>query len=186
MDYQLIRSKRRSIAIEITPQNALLVRAPMRASIKDIEAFIKKQEAWIEKHRKNTAPLPPPLSREEMKDLLEKAKADLPPRVAHFANILHVDYGRITIRFQKTRWGSCSSKGNLNFNALLMLAPERVRDYVVAHELCHLYEMNHGPAFWQLVEKIWPSYKSERQWLKDHGSALMAKRISVHKKNTVN
>jgi predicted metal-dependent hydrolase len=84
-----------------------------------------------------------------------------------------VSYGRITIRNQKTRWGSCSGKGNLNFNCLLMLAPPEVLDYVVVHELCHRREMNHSPRFWALVEQVLPDWRQRRQWLKTHGDALM-------------
>ena len=86
---------------------------------------------------------------------------------------MNVQYGRITIRNQKTRWGSCSSKGNLNFNCLLMLAPDEVVDYVVIHELCHLIEMNHSKAFWKQVEQMMPDYKKHRKWLKDHGNEIM-------------
>jgi predicted metal-dependent hydrolase len=83
-----------------------------------------------------------------------------------------VEYGRITIRMQKSRWGSCSGKGNLNFNCLLMRTPDEIIDYVVVHELCHLKEMNHSPRFWAEVEKIFPDYKERRKWLKDHGNEI--------------
>ena len=80
--------------------------------------------------------------------------------------------GRVTIREQKTRWGSCSSRGNLNFNWKLIMAPPPVLDYVVIHELCHLYEFNHSPRFWQLVEAQMPEYESWKKWLKQHGAEL--------------
>lgn len=82
-------------------------------------------------------------------------------------------YGRISIRKQKTRWGSCSREGNLNFNSLLMMAPPEVLDYVVVHELCHRLEMNHSARFWAQVEKVIPDYRKPRKWLKEHGSQLM-------------
>ena len=84
-----------------------------------------------------------------------------------------VTYGRITIRNQRTRWGSCSAKGNLNFNCLLMKAPPEVLDYVVVHELCHRLEMNHSPRFWAQVERVLPDYKVSRKWLREHGNELM-------------
>jgi len=94
-------------------------------------------------------------------------------RVEYFANIMGVTYGNITIRNQKTRWGSCSSKGNLNFNCLLMLAPSEILDYVVVHELCHRKQMNHSKAFWLEVEKVLPDYKESIEWLKEEGCQLM-------------
>lgn len=94
-------------------------------------------------------------------------------RVEYFAKVIGVTYGKITIRNQKTRWGSCSSKGNLNFNCLLMLAPSEVLDYVVVHELCHRKQMNHSKAFWLEVEKVLPNYKEVRKWLKEEGSQMI-------------
>ncbi|MDY5956330.1 MAG: M48 family metallopeptidase, partial [Frisingicoccus sp.] len=108
-----------------------------------------------------------PLTRDELQKLADEAVEYIPKRVEHFAKIIGVDYGRITIRNQKTRWGSCSSKGNLNFNCLLMLTPPEVIDYVVVHELCHRKEMNHSKAFWSEVEKVIPNYKEYVEWLKN-------------------
>jgi predicted metal-dependent hydrolase len=93
--------------------------------------------------------------------------------VAYYAEKLGVSYGKITLRQQKTRWGSCAANGNLNFNWLLILAPPEVLDYVVVHELCHRREMNHSQAFWKEVEKILPDYRERQKWLKDNGWRLM-------------
>ena len=100
-------------------------------------------------------------------------KKELPPIVADYASLMGVTYGKITIRHQKTRWGSCSSKGNLNFNCSLMLAPPKVRDYVIIHELAHRRQMNHSSAFWNIVEHYMPDYRKARQWLTQHGSELL-------------
>ena len=97
----------------------------------------------------------------------------IPQSLALYAPLVGVDYGRVTLRMQKTRWGSCSPQGNLNFNILLMLAPAQVLDYVVVHELCHRLEMNHSPAFWAQVERVLPDYRQRRKWLKDFGGSLM-------------
>ena len=113
------------------------------------------------------------LSMTEIHKLADLALKVISVKVKHYAGLMNVQYGRITIRNQKTRWGSCSSKGNLNFNCLLMLAPDEVVDYVVIHELCNLIEMNHSKAFWKQVEQVMPDYKKHRKWLKDHGNEIM-------------
>ena len=111
----------------------------------------------------------------EVAELAEKAAEVLPEKVSRFAQQLGVSYGRITIRSQRTRWGSCSAKGNLNFNCLLMLCPEEVQDYVVIHELCHRKEMNHSTVFWAEVERHCPDYRVHRKWLKDNGASLISR-----------
>ena len=114
---------------------------------------------------------------DEIRELAEEALKDIPERVRHFAPIIGVTYGRITIRNQKSRWGSCSSKGNLNFNCLLMLAPPEHRDYVVVHELCHRKEMNHSKRFWSEVSSILPDYRKSIKWFDDNGGALMSRML---------
>ena len=111
----------------------------------------------------------------EINELKKEAESVIPRRVEYFAGVVGVEYGRITIRCQKTRWGSCSSKGNLNFNCLLMLAPPEVLDSVVVHELCHLKVMNHSKAFYDEVLRAYPNYREDHKWLKDHGGELMAR-----------
>ena len=96
-------------------------------------------------------------------------------RAAFFAPLVGVRYGRVSIRSQHSRWGSCSSLGNLNFNCLLLLAPEEVLDYVVVHELCHRLEMNHSPRFWAQVERVLPDYAAARTWLRQNGESLLAR-----------
>ena len=113
------------------------------------------------------------LSSDEINNLIDKAHDYIPGRASYFAKLIGVDYGTITIRKQKTRWGSWSSKGNLKFNCLLMLAPPEVIDYVVVHELCHRKEMNHSKNFWREVEKVIPDYKQSEKWLKDEGTLIM-------------
>ena len=113
------------------------------------------------------------LTKDEIAYLVEDAKRLIPLRVEHYAKQMGVTYGRITIRSQHTRWGSCSSKGNLNFNCVLMLSPEWVRDYIVVHELCHLKEMNQSAAFWAEVARICPHYKEAEAWLKANSSATI-------------
>ena len=124
-----------------------------------------------------TAQLPPveKLTDEEIAALKKRAKPVFADKAAFYASKLGVRYGRIAVRCQKSKWGSCSAKGNLNFNCLLLLAPETVLDYVVVHELCHRLEMNHSPRFWARVASVLPDYEARRRWLKTHGGELMAK-----------
>ena len=174
-DYILIRSRRRSLAIQISPRGTVTVRAPLSASQASIDAFVASKETWIAKCMKKLPPTQPPLTAQERKKLIRQAKEDLPKRTAYWAQQLGVNFGRISIRTQRTRWGSCSRQGNLSFNCLLMLAPPEIRDYVVIHELCHRKEMNHSHRFWALVEAAAPDYVNRRKWLKEHGGALMAR-----------
>ena len=111
----------------------------------------------------------------EIAELKKKAKRVLPERVAYWAPQIGVKPGRIAIRCQKTRWGSCSAKGNLNFNCLLMLAPDGVIDSIVVHELCHLKHMNHSKRFYAEIEKVLPDYRQHQQWLKENGEFLLAR-----------
>ena len=173
--YRIIRSKRRTMALEINAAGEILVRCPQRCTKAQIEAFVQSRADWLRKHLQKRAAQPklPPMTMEEVRALAQQALEVIPGRVAHYAPLVGVTYGRITIRNQRSRWGSCSSQGNLNFNCLLMLAPPEVLDYVVVHELCHRREMNHSPRFWALVEQVLPDWRQRRQWLKTHGDALM-------------
>ncbi len=172
MDIKIIRSNRKTMVLEVTREGDVLVRAPFRLPQKEIEKFVASKTEWIEKHlekinnRQRSDVMYNELTEEEYKRLVKLAKVVLPVKVALYANLMGLTYGRITIRNQKTRWGSCSSKGNLNFNVKLMLLPEALQDYVVVHELCHLKEMNHSPRFWAEVEKVLPDYKERRKKLK--------------------
>lgn len=178
-EIRLIRSRRKTISIEVTADAQVIVRAPNRAKLADINRFIGEKADWIDKslnkmrQRQNEQSQRKELSSQEVKLLVTRAKRIIPQRVRHYADIMGVTYGRITIRMQKSRWGSCSAKGNLNFNCLLMRTPETILDYVVVHELCHLKEMNHSERFWAEVEKVLPDYKERRKWLKDHESEIM-------------
>lgn len=178
---EIIRSNRKTIAIEIKPDATVLVRAPYFMKNAEICKFVKEKEHWITEHlkkvkeRQKKAEDVQKLTIDEVKQLADLALKVIPEKTRYYAESMNVQYGRITIRNQKTRWGSCSGKRNLNFNCLLMLAPDEVIDYVVVHELCHLIEMNHSKAFWGEVERVMPDYKKRRQWLKDHGNEIMSR-----------
>ena len=179
MEYQLIRSKRKTIGLEIK-EAKLVVRAPMRATNAEINAVLLRHKAWIDKQLAKAEKLQTAkasvhkLTDEELRALANKASVYIPERVKYYAPVIGVSYGKITIRNQRTKWGSCSAKGNLNFNCLLMLAPPEVIDSVVIHELCHRKEMNHSEKFYAEVLRVFPEYRQAHKWLKDNGNLLMA------------
>ena len=159
----------------------LIIRVPLRTSNAEIQAFIRKNREWIDTHlakaheREKAKGSVRKLTENEIRTLAEQAKKVIPERTAYYAGLIGVKYGRITIRRQRTRWGSCSSKGNLNFNCLLMLTPPEVIDSVVVHELCHRKEMNHAEKFYAEVLQVYPDYKKWNKWLKDNGPAIMSR-----------
>ena len=182
IQYQLIRSGRKTLSLQFSPKG-LVVRAPYAVPQAQIDAFVRSHENWIEKQRarleqamENQGPAEK-LTMEEIRALAEKALEVIPPRVAYYAERIGVTYGRITIRNQRTRWGSCSAKGNLNFNCLLMLTPPEVIDSIVVHELCHRKEMNHSDRFYAEVLQVFPDYRKWNKWLKENGPALMRRMV---------
>ena len=177
IEYQIKRSSRRTLAIHITSEGAVEVRCPMTMPKTTVESFVESKRGWIEKNLQalSAKPKEPKLTEAERQTLARQAGEVFLERAAYYAPLVGVSFGRITIRCQRSRWGSCSSKGNLNFNYLLMLSPPEVLDYVVVHELCHRKEMNHSPRFWAEVERVMPDYRVHKQWLKDHGSQLMGR-----------
>lgn len=183
MKIEIIRSSRKTMVLEVTEEGRVIVRASMGMPQAEVERFVQKKSQWIERsleemqRRKQENRDLEKLSMEEIRRLSDEALKVFPEKTAFFAKKIGVTYGKITIRNQKSRWGSCSAKGNLNYNCILMLAPEEVQDYVVVHELCHRKEMNHSERFWNEVEKILPDYKERRAWLKEHGNALIERMI---------
>ena len=178
MQYKIIRSKRKTIAIAIG-EDGVIVRAPLTVTDKEIDEFVKKNKKWIEENlkkmeeRKKALDNIEPLSMEDIQALAEKALEVIPERVKYYAEKIGVTYGRITIRNQRSKWGSCSAKGNLNFNCLLMLAPPEVLDSIIVHELCHRKEMNHSPKFYAEVLRVFPDYHKWDKWLKENGGMLV-------------
>ena len=178
LQLNIIHSSRKSIAIELKP-GVLIVRAPKGMSHREINAFLESKYSWIEKHlakmeeRQEALEKVEPFIMNEIHELADKALIVIPERVKKYAQIVGVDYGRITIRNQRSRWGSCSSKGNLNFNCLLMLFSDEVIDYVVVHELCHRKYMNHSAAFYAEVEQVLPEYRKCQKCLKENGGLYL-------------
>lgn len=182
LPYTLIRSSRKSFSLSISPDCQITLRVPTRATAKEIEHLLIDKRIWIITRyleaQKRLEERPVSELTDTQRTALKRryiaaAKEYFPKRAAYFVQFTGGSYNRITIRDQKTRWGSCSAKGTLSFNWRLMLAPPTILDYVVVHELCHLTHMDHSAAFWQKVADVYPDYRSARKWLKEHGQELV-------------
>jgi predicted metal-dependent hydrolase len=177
MEYRVIRSCRKSLGLEIHPEG-LIVRAPLRATDDEINRCIEQHKKWIENNlakvaeEQKTLDRYEPLTAEDIRMLADRALKIIPERVRFYAPKVGVTYGRITIRSQRSKWGSCSAVGNLNFNCLLVQAPPEVLDSVVVHELCHRKEMNHSARFYAEVLRVFPEYRKWDRWLKENGKML--------------
>ena len=176
----LVRSSRKTLAVQIRADGTVIARAPLRMPKDRILYFLSEKASWIRmqqgrmqerENMRQQARIHLDVAQE--KELRERAKSVLAQRTAYFARQVGVTYGRITVRDQKTRWGSCSQTGNLNFNFRLILAPSEVLDYVVVHELCHRRQMNHSAQFWQEVAQVLPDYRKRKAWLTENGWRLM-------------
>jgi len=178
-DYQLTRSRRKTLALEILRDGSLSVRAPREISLEFINRFIEQRKKWIERNqrvaqeRARSASQVEAKSEEEIEKLREEASQKLCERVRYLASLMGLNHGRIKITNAKSRWGSCQRNGNLTFSWRLVMAPWPVIDYVVIHELTHLLEHNHSRRFWERVRRVYPEYKNCRKWLKDNGHLLL-------------
>ena len=167
--YQWIRSRRKTIAIQIDREGQVIVRTPYGITKRQVEEFLDEKKDWILQTRQRVEKRKTEqisISEEVRREGIERAKRIFPERTAYFAKRMGVDYGRITIREQKTRWGSCSSAGNLNFNWKLVLMPSELLDYVVVHELTHLLERGHNVHFYGILDQVYPNWKACRERLK--------------------
>lgn len=175
------RSKRKSAAIKITADMQIVVFVPLYVSDNEIERMVISKSKWIDEHMLKVQSTIDERSKlekitfEQVKELADQAVEYIPKRVKYYAEKENFVYNKITIKNLVSRWGSCSTKGNLNFNCLLMLTPDYVIDYIVVHELCHLREMNHSEKFWAEVEKIMPDYQRAVLWLKQNGGNLISR-----------
>lgn len=178
---EVVYSDRRTIGLEVG-RGGVKLRAPKKTADKTLRRFVQDKQRWIvekyllmearqeEREQKGVPDY-------EQDSVLEaryrqQARERLEERACYFSRLMGVDYKRIAIRAAKTRWGSCSAVGNLNFHWKLILMPPEVLDYVVVHELAHRKEMNHSPAFWKIVGAVLPDYKERRRWLKQYGQTV--------------
>ena len=178
-EIEVIRSKRKTMSAEIRPDGKVVVRAPMKLANSEIERFLTEKAKVIEKHvrarlaENEQLAETRPFTEAEIRRMADMAAAIIPGRVEYFAGLMGVKYNRITIRNQKTRWGSCTTGGNLNFNCLLVMTPPEVLDSVVVHELCHILHHDHSKAFYADVYRVFPDYDRCDKWLKENGRLLI-------------
>lgn len=168
---EIVRSARRTMSMQIKEDGGLMLRIPYGMTTRNAMDFAEAHKDWLIRHyrravgnRQNRQTY----SGEDIENYKKKLRPVLEHRVAYYAQVMDVGYNRITIRAQKTRWGSCSARGNLNFNWKLVLMPVEILDYVVVHELAHRIEMNHSDRFWAQVENILPDYRERRRRLKEY------------------
>lgn len=168
--YRVLRSKRRSVSVEITPGLEVLVRAPQRMPQAMIEDFVERHRDWVETHlakaRERASRLPPEPTEEEKQELIRRAKELLPERVAHYSAVMGLTPTGITVTGAQKRFGSCSGKNRLCFSWRLMRYPQEAIDYVVVHELAHIRHKNHGSAFYALIASVLPDYKEREALLR--------------------
>jgi predicted metal-dependent hydrolase len=169
ISYQFRESARaRCLRITIHPGGELSATLPRGMGIERLENFIRQKADWILRRiniakKRKPAFLLPKSNRREYLSKKEEARKLAKIKLREFNEFYNLDYRRISIRNQKTRWGSCSGKGNLNFNYRIVHLPEKHLNYIIVHELCHLKELNHGKRFWELVEMTIPDYKIIRR-----------------------
>ena len=168
--YELVRSRRKTLAIEVDRTGRVVIRAPMRATGEQIERFVAAHADWIARaqarQRARLAAHPEP-DEARRAELIRRAKEELPPKVAYYAQLMGVQPTGVRITSARTRFGSCSGKNSLCFSWRLMEYPEAAVDYVVVHELAHITHKNHGPRFWALVERYMPDYRARRALLRE-------------------
>ena len=168
--YELIRSRRKTLALEITKDCRVLVRAPMRMPETRILAFVESHGDWIARHldrqRQRAAALPPPPTAEEIETLKARARAELPPKIAFWSEKMGVAPTGFRVTTARKRYGSCSGKNSLCFSCFLMNCPEEAVELVVVHELCHIREKNHGPRFYALLARYLPDWQERKKMLR--------------------
>lgn len=169
-EYKLIRSKRKSLSLEISKNLDIIVRSPYGFSESEIDRFVISRNDWItknlEKMKSRAEKYPSQVSENEAKALLQKAKEILPSKVSYYSKLMNLYPTALKITAATTRFGSCSGKNSICFSYLLMRYPDEAIDYVVVHELAHIKHKNHSSDFYDLVKKYLPDYKEREKLLK--------------------
>ncbi len=173
--YKSARAKQMRISVH--RDGSVRATRPARLAMRDLLVFLESNIAWVTERLRYLAILPPIVrsarhSKAEKARLTAQAKAFAVQRLQHFNQSYSFTYNRIAIRDQKTRWGSCSKKGNINFNYRIALLPAELADYIIVHELCHLGELNHSKRFWALVSNTLPNHRELRKAVKKIANSI--------------
>ena len=169
IEYELVRSKRKTLAVQVTREGRVIVRAPLRLAKCRVEQFVAEHIDWIrraladQQSRREAHPEP---DAEKRAELIRRAKTELPRKVRHYADLMGLHPAGLKITSARTRFGSCSGKNSICFSWRLMDYPEPAVDYVVVHELAHIAHHDHSPQFWALVERYLPDYRQRRAMLR--------------------
>jgi predicted metal-dependent hydrolase len=166
-----VRHRRaRRYLLRVDPDGRVRVTIPRGGSKREADAFVQRHTDWVARQRARLTPSA--LGADERRALRERARTELPARLLELAALHGMTVTGVSIRNQRTRWGSCGRDGNISLNWRLVLMPPAVRDYVLIHELMHLRRLDHSPAYWKLVAAACPEYRDARQWLRLNGPAL--------------
>lgn len=174
VQFLFVKNRRaRRYLVRVDPEGHVRVTIPRGGSRREAGAFASRHLDWIHVQRSRIAATPRSLvSEDERRARRQQAARDLPPRLLELAAAHGLTVSRVSVRNQRSRWGSCGRDGHICLNWRLVLMPSWVRDYVIVHELMHLRQMDHSPAYWQLVAAACPDYQKARRWLRDHGTSL--------------
>ncbi len=170
VNYKLIFSKRRTVALMVNRRGEVIVRAPKRAPLIFIQHLVEQRRNWIARALARVKPAGP-ARKLSMREKLE-FKLLVRERMDYFAGQMKVNFKKLSIRNTVSRWGSCSGNGNISISQRLFLAPPEILDYVVVHELAHLLHHNHSQSFWHMVETFCFNSRQKRKWLRNNGDGL--------------
>jgi len=160
----------RRYVLRVENDGRLRVTIPRGGSRREAEAFVQRNIDWIVRQRSRTRTELRPI--EDDAAWRQQARRELPERLLELATHHGLTVSRVSVRNQRSRWGSCGRDGHICLNWRLVLMPPWVRDYVLVHELMHLRRMDHSPTYWRLVAEAYPDYRSAREWLRRHGPSL--------------
>ena len=172
VEYSLRKRRgQRSYTLSVHAGGRVTLTVPKSASIRSAEKFLQQKSAWLKRTLERSPQTDYMSERERKKHYVEHkedARKLIHERLRELNTYYNLRYRRVSVRANRTRWGSCSEHGNLNFDYRILFLPEHVQDYLITHELCHLQEMNHSEQFWALVAETVPNYKEVRKELRKH------------------